>query len=182
MASGLVRCAISTVMDEEELQMKTARLEKLRETGKLVLERAGDGEANLTAFDSFSEQLTSFHVNLRMFELPKIWSSFLSGIKVESKDQLFQQSVNQKLYEMMLQQHFSATSLTLSPTPARVTEMTTDELNALQYAAGYIPHALLKKYEKRTGQKYEEFIECLGYMAVQSEYTDFLEYTNKWIE
>ena len=115
-----------------------------------------------------------------MSELPKIWSSFLSGIKVESKDQLFQQSVNQKLYEMMLQQHFSATSLTLSPTP--VTEMTTDELNALQYAAGYIPHALLKKYEKRTGQKYEEFIECLGYMAVQSEYTDFLEYTKKWID
>ena len=38
MASGLVRCAISTVMDEEKLQMKTARLEKLRETGKLVLE------------------------------------------------------------------------------------------------------------------------------------------------
>ena len=59
MDSGLVRCAISTVMDEEELQMKTAHLDKLRETGKLVLERAGDGEANLTAFDSFSEQLTS---------------------------------------------------------------------------------------------------------------------------
>ena len=33
-----------------------------------------------------------------------------------------------------------------------------DELNALQYACGYIPHALLKKYERRTGSKFDKFI------------------------
>lgn len=82
---------------------------------------------------------------------------------------------------MILRQHFSAISSAVAPTPAPVVEMTTDELNALQYAAGYVPHALLKKYEKRTGQKYEAFIECLGDMAVESEDTDFLEYTKKWI-
>ena len=103
-----------------------------------------------------------------MSELLKIWSSFLSGIKVESKDQLFQQSVNQKLYEMMLQQHFSATSLTLSPTPAPVTEMTTDELNGLQYYMLQVTYSMhYLRNMKRTGQKFE----CLGYMAVQSEYS-----------
>jgi coiled-coil and C2 domain-containing protein 1 len=60
--------------------------------------------------------------------------------------------------------------------------MTEDELNALQYAAGYVPHALLKKYEKRSGEKYAAFTECLGDMAVGSEDTsDFLEYTKVWI-
>ena len=42
-----------------------------------------------------------------------------------------------------------------------------DELNALRYACGYIPHALLKKFKKRSGGKFDE---CLGNIAVQSEH------------
>lgn len=100
---------------------------------------------------------------------------------MENEDQLFQQSVNQKLFEMILCEHFAATSSKPSEHMASSTELTTDELNALQYAAGYVPHALLKKYEKRNGKKFEEFIECLGDMAIAGEETDFMEYTKKWI-
>ena len=206
MASGLVRCVISSVLEDSDLQLKTARLEKLRGTGTLILERAVAGEACMTAFDKFSEQLTSsinslfdpkatyrsaatkreklwlaFHIKLRMTELPKIWSGFLTTIQVECKDQLFQQSVNQKLYEMILCQHFSANTSSAAKSTPRIENLTADELNALQYAAGYVPHALVKKYEKRTGEKYEAFIECLGDMAVVSEDVDFLDYTKKWI-
>ena len=39
-ASGLVRCCVSSILGEADLQLKTVRLEKLSETGKLVLERS----------------------------------------------------------------------------------------------------------------------------------------------
>ena len=47
--------------------------------------------------------------------------------------------------------------------------LTPDELNAMQYACGYVPHKLLKKYEMRRGQKAKCFVECLGNMAVVSD-------------
>ena len=59
--------------------------------------------------------------------------------------------------------------------------MSTDELNTVQYTADYVPHTLLKKYEKRMGNLYEMLNECLQDMAVASEDNDFLEYTKKWI-
>lgn len=56
--------------------------------------------------------------------------------------------------------------------------MSKDVLNAMQYACGYIPYALLKRYEKRSDRKYDKLIECLGDMAVQSESAnDMLDYT-----
>ena len=63
-------------------------------------------------------------------------------------------------------------------------ELTKDELNSMQYACGYVPHQLLKKYEKRNGTKYSQFVECLGNMAVVSEESsrDLLSYTKLWME
>lgn len=64
------------------------------------------------------------------------------------------------------------------------TFLSKDELNALQYACGYVPHSLLKKFQKRSGRKYDQFIQCLGEMAVHSELDDidFLAYTRHWID
>ncbi len=56
-----------------------------------------------------------------------------------------------------------------------------DELNALQYISGFVPHALLKWFE-RHGKKYQHLFECLGEMAVVSEHdSDVLEYTKEWM-
>ncbi len=52
-------------------------------------------------------------------------------------------------------------------------------MNVLRYVGGFVPHALLKRYE-RYGNKYEMFFECLGDMAVVSDETDFLDYTKEW--
>ncbi len=52
----------------------------------------------------------------------------------------------------------------------------------LQYVGGYVPHSLLKKYEKRSSSKYEQFITCLGNMAVLSEHDSFLDYTKEWVQ
>ena len=59
---------------------------------------------------------------------------------------------------------------------------TEDEMNAMRYACGYVPHALLKKYEKKCGDKYSNFVQCLGDMAIEGEGSDVLTYTTKWLE
>ena len=34
----------------------------------------------------------------------------------------------------------------------------------------------------RKEKKYDHFVECLGDMAVESEHSDFLNYTKEWID
>ena len=62
--------------------------------------------------------------------------------------------------------------------------LSTDELNAMQYACGYVPHKLLKRYESRRGVKVRRFVDCLGNMAVVCEDSDpdLLAYTRLWID
>ena len=56
----------------------------------------------------------------------------------------------------------------------------TDELNAMRYACGYIPHVLLKRYEVRDGNLFSQYVEYLGNMAIEGEGDDLLAYTRKW--
>ena len=61
---------------------------------------------------------------------------------------------------------------------AQELQLTKDELNALQYASGYVTVKLLKKYEKehsrrKFGAKAEQFEMCLGNMSIADEETDF---------
>ena len=104
---------------------------------------------------------SGFHC-LSINDLPKIWKSFLEETRSESgqtdkraygfiENNLFQQSVNQKRFEHLLQDYFAPSG---SPTAMEVTTrevvLRKDELNAVRYATGFVPHILLKKYEKQT--------------------------------
>jgi len=60
--------------------------------------------------------------------------------------------------------------------------LTEDELNAMRYACGYVPHALLKKYEIKRGDVYSEYGQCLGDMSIKGEGDDVLTYTRKWLD
>ena len=40
---------------------------------------------------------------------------------------------------------------------------------------------MLKKFDKKKGRKYSEFVCCLGEMSVAGEGSTVLEYTEKWI-
>ena len=51
----------------------------------------------------------------------------------------------------------------------------------MRYACGYVSHRLLKKFEKRKGDKFFQFVHCLGEMAVVGERGDVLAYTHKWL-
>ena len=55
----------------------------------------------------------------------------------------------------------------------------------MQYACGYVPYKLLKRYGKRKGTKAEQFTKCLQSMAVaddDSDADDLLSYTRVWLE
>ena len=57
-----------------------------------------------------------------------------------------------------------------------------DELNALRYVSGYVPHVLLKKYEKEMEERVAPHLACLGNMAVAGDESTIHNYIAKWIE
>ena len=59
--------------------------------------------------------------------------TFLSGTHIKVNDQLLQQSVNQRLFEMLLPEQFLSQSLSVQ---ARTLSLAKDELNVLQYVGG----------------------------------------------
>ena len=59
MASGLVRCALSGVIDDQRLQISTERIVKLQVFGKIILEKITQGDSAVARFDAFSSKLTS---------------------------------------------------------------------------------------------------------------------------
>ena len=52
----------------------------------------------------------------------------------------------------------------------------------MRYACGYVPHALLKKYETKCGDRCSDYVQCLGDMAIEGEGDDVLTYTTKWLD
>ena len=205
-----MRCAIDAVLTDRELQVSSPRSEKLHKLGEIILERVTAGDAEMTLFDNFSAELLGilkgllqsttacrslsskreklwclFH-QARLLTLPEIWERLLRALDIPYDDDLLQQSANKELFEMILQAQFSVStsSQSCAATSSQSLELPSDELNALRYACGYVPYALLKRYEKRSSNKYDEFIECLGEMAVHSDVgsEDFLSYTREWLE
>jgi len=170
MASGMTRCAISAVLEDEELKVNSPRIERLKRLGSTVLERVIAGDAEMTAFDEFSTNLlsllrglfqpanvcrsvstkreklwTSFH-QICIRQLPEVWEQLFSSLAIEYDDDLLQQSTNQKLFEMLLSSEFSSHSQPQAEkghgTITEV-ELSRDELNALRYACGYVPFRLI---------------------------------------
>ncbi len=69
-----------------------------------------------------------------------------------------------------MKEYFHACSSAASTSSAKIdVVLTKDELNALRYACGYVAYSLLRKFKKREGAKYLQFVTCLGEMAVAGE-------------
>ena len=206
MSSGIVRCAISTVLEKKAMMLDSTRVKDYKKVGQDILEKIVLGEAEVTAFDTFSTTLlcvfkspfdhtrtyrspgtkrqklwSEFH-QLRVKRLPKIWEQLFKALDLQVDDPFLQQSANQEVFEILLMEHFTQQSSSHGEQDAAESPpLSKDELNAMRYAGGYVPHSLLKRFEKRKGKKYDQFIECLGDMAVESEHSDFLNYTKDWI-
>ena len=91
-------------------------------------------------------------------------------INVVELDPLAIQYVNLKLFEPLVQDTFGSV-VASQPAPP-------EEENALQYACGFIPHKLLKKYEKMDGTLAGQFVRN---MAVVGQEESILDYTRQWM-
>ena len=103
-------------------------------------------------------------------------------------DPLLPQTVSQALFDAVT---LSKTSKFQHTKGLTYVSLTVEEENALRYAAGYVPHKLLKKYRANPSKTSDAFIFCLQSMELPDEvdqsvvdhqqYT-FHDYTTAWIE
>ena len=118
------------------------------------------------------------------------WVELLRSLRMITSaeyDPLLEQSLYSELYGVLVAEYFRSPSMSSQSahpsvqTATAPTQFTTDELNAMRYACGYVPYKLLKKYDNKTGEMYSQYVQCLGDMAVEGE-EDFLGYTRKWLD
>ena len=175
MASGVVRGAISTVLGDPKL-VQSRRSDKMKQFGEVFLAKVLENDKQIELFDAFCDTITaeiskiftglSKRIRCPSTKRTRLWSTFhdqrqsnlllpwqdlfsKQGIS-EVQDQLFMQSVNQQLFELMLADYMEDKNKAKANREEQVT-FSTEELNAMQYACGYVPHKLLKRYESRSG-------------------------------
>ena len=131
MTSGVAKSAINAVLDDKELlQASSPRIEHLQVFGKSLLEHVIVGDAKMTVFEEFSDELlgvlrgllppatksclastrremlwSTFH-QVYLLQLPMLWERLLASLGLECDDDLLQQSTNQMLLEMIYLQSF----------------------------------------------------------------------------
>ena len=115
-----------------------------------------------------------FHVK-RPTTLCEIWGQLLDSLKFDI-DPLVQQFVNQELYSSIIKSRCGC-HCTIAGKSA---SMSIEEENIVRYAAGFVPFALLKRYERNVSTSSAFFVECLSGMAINGEESSFLEYTRDW--
>ena len=54
-------------------------------------------------------------------------------------------------------EHFGCDSTSMTEAGTNDVHFTKDELNALRYASGFVPLKLLRKYERKKGEKFDQF-------------------------
>ena len=178
-------------------------------SGQELLDKIIQGETERDAFDKFSTEIvqclndriatvakkyklnsskraklwTEFHkIRLDRYSRPSlVWKELLQTLNTEVQDPLLYQSLLSELFEVLLKEHFQESNSRQQGEQVSI-ELTTDELNVLRYACGYVARVILKKYEKKSGEVASQYIQCLGDMAVEGEGEDLQEYTKKWFE
>ncbi len=95
----------------------------------------------------------------------------------EEGDWLLMQQVFRRVFDDCVCKYFTALAPAVEQFETQVT-LTSDELNALRYACGYVAHSLLKIFERRRKKEAKlcQFITCLGDMAIAGEGESVLSY------
>ena len=92
------------------------------------------------------------------------------------------QAVYEQLYTSLIIEELSKGHSPAAASEEALVCTSQDKVNALRYAAGFVPYSLLKCFEKRKGEKYSQFAICLGEMAIMGEGSNILSYTTKWFD
>ena len=114
-----------------------------------------------------------------------IWKEFFDAVH-QCLDPLLHQAVTQKLFEDIIARivptKFDGTGSSCNSSENLIF-ISADEECIVRYAAGYVPLALIRKYEKQCANNSMALscIECLCNMAIQGEDSSFLDLTSAWI-
>ena len=207
-ASELVRDAILSAIKKTPSQ--SSRATKVKQIGQEILHKVGHGDPGTSTFNKFSNELvkclqqhirsvtsrlrsttskrerlwSTFHTLRTSNTLASMWKALVSSLGVPVDDPLLEQSVYQEVFESCVQDYFSSTNSARKDTEDKDLDITlsADEMNVIRYVGGYVARSLLKKHEKRNGDKHSQFIVCLGEMAVEGEGEDMLTYTRHWFD
>ena len=207
MAAGVVRAAIASILLDKDFELNTPRMVVAKETAQMLLDVSTGDDMGQDRFESFaitlngkletlatpttSKQLStqkqhlwsSFH-SFRVSELRCLWKDLFASLGVDAKfaqDPLLGEYVNDKLFGEHVKAKFEVEEQCVQPT-----ELTGNDLNALRYAAGYVPWKLSQKFKKPTCKhpNRQGYLVCLASMSesAEEEMEDtYLEYTKKWI-
>ena len=190
-AAGLVRAALYSARTDSTFTGKAERSRIALQQAERVIEKASTSGYQRT-FEEFAAKLTNIlqatvrestgktrsaavqtenlwqaFYGLRVSKLVDLWKQFLVSIG-EDLDPLVQQYVNQKMYEDLIK---SLSSVRPSATAATKPSLTPDEENIVRYASGYVPMALIKRFETHVTERSISIVECLSAMAVDGEGT-----------
>ena len=194
----VVKAALSALLEDSDFSMKTTRMELAKEGALRLLQMSDEGQEK---FEEFAMKLNSklgalatpsnnkristlwkgFH-SARLEEVRSVWKGVFAGIEGDkyTHDPLLWEYVNDILFEEHIKVKFH-----VEQEDVEVPELTSDDLNALRYAAGYVICKLLKKYKeaKCKHPNKQDFVVCLTSMEVKegSEGESYLDFTKKWI-
>ena len=157
MASGIVRGAISAVLEDKKL-VSSPLSDAMRRFGRSFIVKVAESDREIELFDTFCQHpttginkiFTELSVNIRSpsAKKAKLWADFhkqrqeqlptlFSGMKIrlDAEQSFFMQCVNQELFQQTLDNYFAK----IKPIQEQHGDIPSDELNAMQYACGYVP-------------------------------------------
>ena len=212
MSAAILRSAICAIFDDEDCQLDTPRMKLAKEAAKVILDSSADCHHDgQDMFESFADKIVGTYQKLvpdpaipkskkafdnkkrhlwskfhsaRISELRVLWKEYFQSSALDVKyleDPLLCEYVNEKLFGM-----FVKTMYEVNEQQIVVADPTENDLNALRYAAGYVPWKLLQKYSKPTctDPNRQDFIVCLSSLSQKGEgsvTSTYLEYTKRWL-
>ena len=90
-------------------------------------------------------------------KLVEVWKR--SSVQLSyTRNNLFEQTVNQKLFERLLENHINSIQ---KPSTQQSVFLSTDEQNVLYYVGGFVLKKIRMKYEKKTDNISHQFLSCI---------------------
>ncbi len=124
-----------------------------------------------------------FH-ELRTQSIPQMWSELHKSMSLTG-NHLAIQSVSQELFEKLMLTYFCGAlgGSGYGSGLGTAVNFTSDELNIMRYASGFVPYKLMTQYWHCKEEKARKFVRCLENMAVMCDnpQSTLLEYTKSWL-
>lgn len=121
---------------------------------------------------------SKFHVS-RCTTIDDLWLELTHDLKASGSNPMLFQAVSRELFEERLSLYFPNVGHSVIQLDQ---EITLDEKNIIMYACGYVPVALINRYEKREDPKYASYVQCLLHMSIGIHEDSFYDYARKWLE